>query len=72
MSNADVCAPPFVDTLVDDDVFWENTVCSFSRPNCMSVLMPKSDDAPGMSDELEGKVTFPASTSFIISSSFPS
>ena len=64
--------PPFDDTLFVADFFCDTTVCSFSLPNCMSVLIPNSDDAPFTSEELEGNDTLPASTSFIISSSFPS
>ena len=66
------CTPPFVLTLLEFDFFCDSTVCSFSLPNCMSVLMPKSDDAPCTSDEFEGNDTLPISTSFIISSSLPS
>ena len=64
--------PPLLLTLLVVDFFCETTVCSFSLPNCMSVYRPKRLWAPFTSELFEGKVTLPASTFLIISSSLPS
>ena len=45
------------------------TICSFNFPNCISVRIPNRELAPLISDEFDGKETFPASTSLMISSS---
>ncbi len=72
MSNDVSCTPPFDDTEVDEDFFCDTTACNFSLPNCKSVRMPNRAEEPGTSEEFEGKVMFPPSTSLMISSSLPS